>query len=117
MKITKEYKRNLQDDNWFYVELGKKLKQARLSKVHKFSKNTYAVTQTAVANCIGSTFQQVQKYEKGINRIPLINLVKISKFLDKPLSYFLDDFHGQPEITNQFNNAFRDAIDKLEENR
>ena len=35
------------------------------------------------------TFQQVQKYEKGANRIPVDRLIALSKYLDISLSYFL----------------------------
>ena len=48
--------------------------------------------------------------------IPLIKLVQISKLLKKPLSYFLDDFNGSPDIAIKFNQAFVNAIDKLEDN-
>ena len=37
-----------------------------------------------------TTFQQIGKYEKGQNRIPIVNLIRISKFLRKPLDYFVD---------------------------
>ena len=33
---------------------------------------------------------KIGKYEKGQNRIPIVNLIRISKFLNKPLDYFLD---------------------------
>jgi|TARA_E500000318_G_scaffold48745_1_gene45853 transcriptional regulator with XRE-family HTH domain len=115
MRITKEYKRNLEKDNQFYIELGKKLKQARLSKVHKFSGKSFIVTQSAVAKAANTTFQQIQKYEKGINRIPLINLIKISKFLKKPLSYFLSDYDNEDSIAENFNIAFQNEIELLEE--
>ena len=112
MKITREYKRNLEQDNWFYVELGKRLKQARYTKVNEFTGKEYVVTQTAVAKSINTTFQQVQKYEKGINRIPIISLVKISKFLKKPLNYFLDIREPNEELQA----ALKDAMNRLSEN-
>ena len=117
MKITREYKRNLEQDNWFYVELGKRLKQARFSKVHKFSGKSFSVTQTAVAKAANTTFQQIQKYEKGINRIPLINLVKIAKFLRKPLSYFLQDFDDLDSISDNFNISFQNEVEKIQEQK
>ena len=113
MRITREYKRNLEKDNQFYIELGKKLKQARLSKVHKFSGKSFIVTQSAVANSVNTSFQQIQKYEKGINRIPIISLVKIAKFLKKPLNYFLDIQEPNEELQM----AYKDAMDRLSENR
>ena len=115
MKITREYKRNLEQDNWFYIELGKKLKQARKTKINNFSGKSYVVTQTAVAKSINTTFQQVQKYEKGTNRIPIISLVKIAKFLERPLSYFLNDFNSLDSYSDNFNIAFQNEVEKLQE--
>ena len=112
MKITREYKRNLEQDNWFYVELGKRLKQARYTKVNEFTGKEYVVTQTAVAKSVNTSFQQIQKYEKGINRIPIISLVKIAKFLKKPLNYFLDIHEPNEELQA----AYRDAMNRLSEN-
>ena len=63
------------------IFLGKKLKRRR---------RQIKLTQTDIAKEMKVTFQQVQKYEKGQNRIPIVNLVRISKFLNKPLDYFLD---------------------------
>ena len=117
MKITREYKRNLEQDNWFYVELGKKLKQARYTKVNEFTGKEYIVTQTAVAKAANTTFQQVQKYEKGINRIPIINLVMIAKFLKKPLSYFLQDFDDLDSISDNFNISFQNEVEKIQEQK
>ena len=37
------------------------------------------------------TFQQVQKYERGANRISASRLWDISQILDVPISYFFDD--------------------------
>ncbi len=117
MKLTKEYRRNLEQDNWFYVELGKRLKQARKTKINQFSGKSYVVTQTAVAKAANTTFQQVQKYEKGINRIPLINLVKIAKFLERPLSYFLNDFDSLDSYSDNFNIAFQNEVEKIQEQK
>jgi transcriptional regulator with XRE-family HTH domain len=117
MKISREYKRNLEEDNWFYIELGKRLKQARYSKIHEFTGKAYVVTQSAVAKAANTTFQQIQKYEKGQNRIPIINLIKISKFLNKPLDYFLDDFNGTEKLADKFNTAFEKEVELLEEQK
>ena len=51
------------------------------------------VTQTGLADQIGVTFQQVQKYEKGDNRIAPSRLVAIAEFLNVPLIRF---FEGCP---------------------
>jgi len=47
------------------------------------------MTQEKLANHIGVTFQQVQKYEKGKDRIPLYALVCLADYLEVPLSQFL----------------------------
>jgi transcriptional regulator with XRE-family HTH domain len=48
------------------------------------------VTQEALADLIGVTFQQVQKYERGTNRISASKLFAIAEALDVPISYFFD---------------------------
>jgi transcriptional regulator with XRE-family HTH domain len=52
------------------------------------------MTQTELANAVGVTFQQVQKYEKGTNRISASRLQQISGILQVPISFF---FEGTPE--------------------
>ena len=46
------------------------------------------VSQTTLAKQIGITFQQVQKYEKGVNKIGAGRLAKISDALEVPISFF-----------------------------
>lgn len=48
------------------------------------------LSQEDLASSIGLTFQQVQKYERGANRISVSRLVDISKALKAPLDYFLE---------------------------
>ena len=67
-----------------------------------------------VATALKTTFQQIGKYEKGENRIPIVNLIKISKFLKKPLSYFLDDWQETNIIAEQFNAAFEKEYERLQ---
>lgn len=98
MKLTKEYRRNLEQDNWFYVELGKKLKQARKTKINNFSGKSYVVTQTAVAKAANTTFQQIQKYEKGKNQLSASKIYKLSEFFNIPVSSWfspIEDFYKE----------------------
>jgi transcriptional regulator with XRE-family HTH domain len=60
----------------FYRELGSNLRVAR-SAVGK--------TQTEIAEYLDVSFQQVQKYENGKDRIPLHRLVNLAAFLEVPL--------------------------------
>jgi transcriptional regulator with XRE-family HTH domain len=48
------------------------------------------VTQTQLANAIGITFQQIQKYEHGTNRISAGKLLQIAHFLGVPIGVFFD---------------------------
>ena len=47
-------------------------------------------SQTEVADALGITFQQVQKYEKGINRISAGTLYELSRFFGMPVQFFFD---------------------------
>ncbi len=49
------------------------------------------MSQTTLGEAIGLTFQQMQKYEKGTNRISASRLFDLSRVLDVPVEYFFDD--------------------------
>ncbi len=49
------------------------------------------LSQTVVANSIDLTFQQLQKYEKGANRISGSSLYDLSRILDVDIDYFFDE--------------------------
>ena len=48
------------------------------------------VSQEKLADALGLTFQQVQKYERGTNRISASKLFEIGRFLQAPVSYFFE---------------------------
>lgn len=52
------------------------------------------MSQDKLGEALGLTFQQVQKYEKGINRIGASRVFQISKILNVPIQFFYDDFEG-----------------------
>ncbi len=54
------------------------------------------MSQTTLGEAIGLTFQQVQKYENGANRISASRLFDLLRVLDVPLEYFFDDM--PPEV-------------------
>jgi transcriptional regulator with XRE-family HTH domain len=68
-------------------EVGRRVRTRRMEQ---------GLSQTDLANKIGVTFQQVQKYEKGVNRIGAGRLQRISEALDVPISYFFDGATGGP---------------------
>lgn len=49
------------------------------------------ISQQDLGSALGLTFQQVQKYERGTNRVGASRLFDISRILDVPISYFFDD--------------------------
>ncbi len=50
------------------------------------------MSQDKLADALGLTFQQIQKYEKGVNRIGASRVFEISHVLGVPIQFFFDDF-------------------------
>ena len=65
------------------VHVGQRLRMRR---------NLLGVSQTKLGQGVGLTFQQIQKYERGANRIGASRLHEFSRILDVPVSYFFDDY-------------------------
>ncbi|HEX3810525.1 MAG TPA: helix-turn-helix domain-containing protein [Rhizomicrobium sp.] len=53
------------------------------------------MSQERLGELLGLTFQQVQKYEKGVNRIGAGRLFEVSRILDVPIDYFYEDVSSQ----------------------
>ncbi|MFC7476160.1 helix-turn-helix domain-containing protein [Dankookia sp. GCM10030260] len=49
------------------------------------------MSQEKLGDALGLTFQQVQKYERGVNRIGASRLFDLSRVLDVPIGFFFDD--------------------------
>jgi transcriptional regulator with XRE-family HTH domain len=64
------------------VEVGRRIKARRMAR---------QMSQMDLAGHLGLTFQQVQKYEKGTNRVAAGRLKRIARILDVPILYFFDD--------------------------
>ena len=47
-------------------------------------------SQEKLANALGLTFQQIQKYERGANRISASKLYELSRILSVPVTYFFE---------------------------
>ena len=50
------------------------------------------LSQDKLADALGLTFQQIQKYEKGVNRIGASRVFEISRILGVPIQFFFDDY-------------------------
>lgn len=75
----------------FNKHLGSMLKMRRLA---------LGLTQTKVAKAINVTFQQIQKYEKGINGVSSARLLQLSNYLKVPINYFFDSYAEYMHINN-----------------
>ena len=66
----------------------------------RIQRNALGLSQTELADHLGVTFQQVQKYENGKNRVGIGRLTKIAKALRIPVTNLLgtdDSFGGKPK--------------------
>jgi transcriptional regulator with XRE-family HTH domain len=57
----------------------------------RMRRNMLTMSQTKLADALGITFQQVQKYEKGTNRIGASRLQHIAQILQVPPTFFFAD--------------------------
>lgn len=53
------------------------------------------MSQEKLGDALGLTFQQIQKYERGINRVGASRLFDLSRILDVPIAFFFDDLSDQ----------------------
>jgi transcriptional regulator with XRE-family HTH domain len=72
------------------------------------------LTQTELADELGLTFQQVQKYEKGTNRVGSGRLLKIATFLGVPVTAL---FKGSDEMADTDKQSIFDQLAKPHANR
>ena len=81
-----------------YTYIGQAIKESRRTTFkHKI------ITQSELAKVCGVTFQQIQKYEKASNKIPLDKLLTISKHVNKTLLDFLPADNVEAERVKQAN--------------
>ena len=66
------------------------------------------MTQEQLASSLGITFQQVQKYERGSNRVSASRLFQIGEILDVTVTFFFDDWDDQPVGKEAGTSLFRD---------
>lgn len=94
-KISENFKKRAEAD----VMIGKQIRRLRTLKGY---------SQAAIAKEIGVTFQQLQKYECGVNRLCVSRLLDICKFCKVSPSYFfasLNDMQGGDTLHDSENSA------------
>ncbi len=67
---------------------------AHVGKRVRERRTVLGFSQQQLGETLGVSFQQVQKYERGTNRISASRLYRLANFLDAPVSFFFD---GTPE--------------------
>ena len=67
------------------VYVGARMKHRRIE---------FGLSQEKLGKILNLTFQQVQKYERGANRIGASRLFELSRALEVPVSYFFEDMPG-----------------------
>jgi transcriptional regulator with XRE-family HTH domain len=75
------------------------------------------MSQEKLGEALGLTFQQVQKYERGVNRIGASRLFDLSRVLDVPIGFFFDDMPpemGGSERRRRFT-GFQESQDGFED--
>jgi transcriptional regulator with XRE-family HTH domain len=73
------------------LEIGQKIRAVRVAT---------GMSQTTLANGLGVTFQQVQKYEKGANRLSAGRLQKIAGLLNTPIAFFYGEQRAKKQEDN-----------------
>jgi transcriptional regulator with XRE-family HTH domain len=60
----------------------------------KIARETSGFSQTRVGNALGVSFQQVQKYESGQNRVSAGRLFQLAAVFERPISWFFEGLPG-----------------------
>lgn len=82
------------------AELGRRVRTQRLAA---------GMSQQALAGKLGISFQQLQKYEKGANRISVSRMRQIAEHLGVPFSHFVADNAKSEPAALQFASEFMDT--------
>jgi transcriptional regulator with XRE-family HTH domain len=67
------------------AHVGARLRQRRM---------LLGISQEQLAEMLGLTFQQVQKYERGTNRVSASRLFQLARSLDTPITWFFEDIES-----------------------
>ena len=86
--IPRASKRNVGDRSTNAIDqaVGRRVRVRRLE---------LKMSQERLADLLGVTFQQIQKYEKGVNRIAASRLFAVAAVLEKPVGYFFEGLHSE----------------------
>src|SRR5215213_1905468 len=103
---------NVESRHWYRRRQNARMRQRR---------SLLGMSQTKVGDAVALTFQQIQKYERGSNRIGSSRLYEFAKVLDVPVSYFFDEMpsnalSGRP-MAGRGRNGFGEAGTPFEQEK
>lgn len=75
------------------IHVGKRLRFGRTMK---------GMSQEAIGDSIGVTFQQIQKYERGVNCIRAGKLFELAKVLKVPVAFFFEGFESEAGADSKY---------------
>ena len=96
------------NSNEIDIQIGQRLRIRRTS---------LGMTQEELGNTLNVTFQQIQKYERGINRISSAALYEISKALKTDINYFFDTVKVQNQHLSTTYNFSESSHSSLHESQ
>ncbi|MCT4635204.1 MAG: helix-turn-helix domain-containing protein [Rickettsiales bacterium] len=82
---------NCNDENNIESFIGRQIRKRR---------HILGMSQSDLASKVGVTFQQIQKYEKGTNKIMASRLYELSKIMNVHLNYFFEEYKNKEDTTN-----------------
>lgn len=99
--IRSEDNMTRRDPNFVDVHVGSRIRMRR---------QLIGMSQEKLGELLGITFQQVQKYEKGANRISASRLYYSAKILGVPVQFFFDELPGSDEQAGMGEPREEDAV-------
>jgi transcriptional regulator with XRE-family HTH domain len=104
-KPVAKYGRGTGVPNPIDVHVGARIRMRRL---------LLGMNQETLANALGLTFQQVQKYEGGANRVSASRLSAMAEILGVPISYFFGDLRPDDAELSPADRQWREHLQKPE---
>ena len=83
------------------VHIGSRIRARRLQ---------LGLSQIVLGEALGVSFQQIQKYEKGTNRVATATLIKIANVMEIEPGHF---YHGAPGLSGKRNNGAPSEVDQF----
>jgi transcriptional regulator with XRE-family HTH domain len=104
-KPAPKYGRGTGVPNPIDIHVGNRIRMRRL---------LLGMNQETLANALGLTFQQVQKYEGGANRVSASRLSAMAEILSVPISYFFGDLRSDDAEVSPEDQRWREQLQRPE---